>query len=211
MATPTQNTIHQGAATLIAEATTPPVTNPATEAIAARRTAVDLMVGTGQATEADRNELVQMSEIDFKAVQNYSAKRKAVQNQQYLPMPVTNQAPAATGLEPWLQAAPPEIAELVRNSLARDEEEKTTLIDTITANRNNKFNPDWLKTQKVVMLRGIAALAGVPQTTTNVGQPNYGGQGEVPMLLPSQINNQQTHNIQQESLPLPRVFTSEAG
>lgn len=205
---PAQNTI-QTPAQIAADATVPPVVDPNNVAVT-RKSAIDTMIAQGVAVEAERPELTQMAEGDFKAVHNHAMKKAQIKNvQQYLPLPVTNQQPAAVGVEGWLTAsgAPPEIAELVRNSLARDEEEKTGLIQVIVANRNNKFNPEWLKQQKVVMLRGLAAIAGPTPTSNNL--PNYSGQGEVPMLLPSQQHIQNV-NAPQESLPLPRVFTESA-
>lgn len=206
---PAQNTVHQGTEQITKEALTPPP--QVADEPAKRKSLVDIMIGAGVATEADRTDLLNMSATDFQGVHNWAMKKaKPVQQPTYLPLPVTNVQ--GDPVQDWLTktGCPPVIANQIKNSLARDEEEKVALVQKITSNAKNRFNPEWLKAQDVVMLRGIASLADGQQQQTN--QPavnNYSGAADVPVLLPLQNSGQPQNNGShaQIALPLPHIMT----
>lgn len=81
--------------------------------------------------------------------------------------PVANQTYATT--EEYIAAAPPEIRQLLQNSLATHEAEKRKLIDAIVANKANTFSPEFLSTKDIAELKGLAVLAtnGKPAESSN--------------------------------------------
>jgi hypothetical protein len=82
------------------------------------------------------------------------------------------------------------------NALALQEEERVKLVKTITSNKANQFNEQFLMTKQVPELRAIAALAGTPV-------PSYAGQADVPMFLPGLQGQQTVQNRFQPVAPLP--------
>jgi hypothetical protein len=66
--------------------------------------------------------------------------------------------------------APPEIQEVFNESLASLSNERTKLVDLITANSSNKFTKEELASMKTGMLRNLASLA-------NNGKPAEAGAG----------------------------------
>lgn len=78
--------------------------------------------------------------------------------------------------EEWMRTAPPGIRSVVQNALNFQAQQKQTLIDQITANANNTFNPEYLATKDVQELQAIAALAtNGRRQIERFSQPNYLG------------------------------------
>jgi len=88
-------------------------------------------------------------------------------------------APRVLNLQEYIQAAPPEVQNVLNNSLSVYEEEKNKLVDSIIANKNNPFTKEDLSNRPLGELRSLARLAGV---TSSISRPpaNYAGQGAVP-------------------------------
>lgn len=68
-------------------------------------------------------------------------------------------APVANTTEAYIEAAPPEIREVLRNGVNAHTKEQAALIEEITANANNTFTAEHLATKGLDELRGMAALA----------------------------------------------------
>jgi len=115
--------------------------------------------------------------------------------------PVENKTPQTT--EEYINAAPPDIRQMLQNGLAAHEAEKTKLIDEITANTANPFTPEFLRGKGIDELRGLAQLAtnGKPKEAGNGVVMFYGG--ATPATVP--VNNA-SH---EEGLELP-VMNFEA-
>jgi uncharacterized protein YifN (PemK superfamily) len=94
--------------------------------------------------------------------------------------PVANtDQPKPVTVEEALTSLPEEIQNTLRESLARDNEEKGGLIDAITKNERCAFTKEELQDRSLKELRNLAALATPPEQVQ--GQPtiiNYSGQGE---------------------------------
>jgi hypothetical protein len=78
--------------------------------------------------------------------------------------PVLAPAPAVpTPLTPeeWLAQAPEDVQALVGNALNAQRQRKEALVAAIVANSNNRFTPQYLNSQPVDALEGMASLAGV--------------------------------------------------
>jgi hypothetical protein len=91
----------------------------------------------------------------------------------------TNATPATPALfdyTKWLNEAPPQLREMITNGQDSLNTEKAGLIKTITANKNNQFSEDSLKTKPLGELRALAALAA-PAVDPNAPQnmPGYFG------------------------------------
>ena len=92
------------------------------------------------------------------------------------PPPVLN--PAQPPLHQWLQVAPPAVQNLVHDALRTEATQKARLIAEITANRANQFTADWLATQSVQFLEGLANFArcsppAPPPIVNYFGQQGY--------------------------------------
>lgn len=103
------------------------------------------------------------------------AKKKGVKN-------ATDSEPTPTGntaltTKQYIENAPPEIREVLENGLHAHETEKASLIEKITANKANKFTPEFLGTKGLQELRGLAALAsgGAEKAEDNGPSMFYGG------------------------------------
>lgn len=118
----------------------------------------------------------------------------------------TQNAGATLTVDQYIASAPPAIQSLLRNALQAQEQQKAQMISIITANKANRFSPDWLKLQSPDMLTGLALLAGGGQAaTTN----NHALQGEIPMLLPFATNSQEVIP-EPPPLPVPSILTAPA-
>ena len=80
----------------------------------------------------------------------------------------------------WMNAAPPEVREIVNNARATTDAEKQRLIDIITNSAQNEFTPEYLKTQKLDVLKGMAKLAQQP-VQNSAPSVLYNGQGGGPV------------------------------
>lgn len=66
-------------------------------------------------------------------------------------------------LNQFLTQAPPEVRALLTNALKVEQEQKDQLIEQITDNEHNEFNPEYLKQQDLPMLKALAKLANNSQ------------------------------------------------
>ena len=69
----------------------------------------------------------------------------------------------------WLQFAPPRIRSVVINAMNFEHTKKQQLVETITANRRNRFSDSYLMTKGVEELEAMADLAGVRQQQNFIG------------------------------------------
>lgn len=111
--------------------------------------------------------------------------------------------PAPLTVDQYIASLPPQVQELVRNGLAAGEAEKANLIRVIVSNKANRFDTNWLKEQRVEMLRGMASLAAAAQQNVM----NYSGQGEVPMFIDNAAPDHT--GGQQQVLQLPTMSITE--
>jgi Uncharacterized protein conserved in bacteria (DUF2213) len=97
-------------------------------------------------------------------------------------------------VEQYVGKAPKKIREALTNSLRVLEQEKTKLIDTITANELNEFTKEQLEEKEIGELTALAKLAApvIKEDPNNAVRPNYFGQAPVaagskeePLLLPT--------------------------
>jgi len=96
--------------------------------------------------------------------------------------PATPPAPVPpVDLQAYINQAPPQIREVLNNSIAVHNEEKVRLVEAIMANQNNAFTKEDLNNRPLNELRAIARLA-VPAGTeaSNRLAPNYAGLAPVP-------------------------------
>lgn len=228
---PTQNVIHQGAGQMIHDATHhmdahhPPggASDSQLRASAggARKQEVDTLIAHHGWDEQDRKFLEGLPDDHFQKVQGYSKKGYAqpivpytyegVGDRSNVHMPKAGHAETANAqqvtAEQYIANAPPGIREVLAEGVAAHNSQKGRLIQIITSNVNNVFNPEWLKTRSIPELRGIARLAhGQQQLPSQQPVMNYAGQGEVAMFLQNQ--QQPTDNsvlADEEVLQLPSM------
>ncbi len=90
----------------------------------------------------------------------------------------------------YVETAPPEIREVLNNSMSLFAEEKTKLVDGILANKNHGFTKEDLQNKPLGELRNLARLAGMDAPAPRIA--NYGGQASIsqnteteePMVMP---------------------------
>lgn len=96
----------------------------------------------------------------------------------------TNQAPT---VEEYIANAPAEMQGALTAMMQSHDAEKHRLISTITANKDNQFTEDYLKTLGVETLKGIAALAKPAAQTAN-----FSGAGGAPPVISANNVPEQT-------------------
>lgn len=169
--------------------------------------------GVASWTEGDREQLMAFNEEQLKLIQNkvpkVEAKKEEPKTEPKKEEPATNAAaktepkkeePAkVVTMEEFVGAAPPQIREVLNNSLATYNEEKGRLIEAILLVKNTGFTKESLQNRPLGELKSLAALAGLNQPTK---QPNYyGGQGNV-----------MTENSDaEEALEVPTLNFAKAG
>lgn len=103
-------------------------------------------------------------------------------------------APAPVTLESYVAAAPPQMREVLTNSLSVYNDEKKKLVDMILANKRNVFTKDMLEARPLGELKALAALAApeappaAPPGFNYAGLApvgNVGGEGEEPLPMPT--------------------------
>jgi len=108
-----------------------------------------------------------------------------------VPPPVTPSAPPkVVNVQEYVDNAPPEVREVLRNSMQSLNEEKTKLVDVILANESNEFAKEELNTRPLGELRKLARLSAA---TSETAQASYAGMapvgnattsGEAPLEIP---------------------------
>lgn len=90
-------------------------------------------------------------------------------------------------VEDFIAGAPPAVGALIANALRHEAKQKQELVNRIVANKANRFTKDYLLTQDVEVLEGIAAFAtnAAPAVTRrqSVLTGNYGGQGDAEQVV----------------------------
>jgi hypothetical protein len=209
---PATNVIHQGAHQLVHEPNTggethnePGKSDGQARSLAggARKQQVDTLIAKHGWKEEDRTFLEGLPDDHFAKINSHSVKgaSEPIVPYSYEGIGDRSDAPGRGAMnqqqtvEQYMKAAPPEVQEMLQNSLEITQAEKSRLVGIITSNKNNVFNPAWLMGRKMGELRGLAALCGGGPVNNAAGMPNYGGQAEVPMFLNSQ---QPTNNTTDE-------------
>lgn len=101
---------------------------------------------------------------------------------QQQPAPVLNTQKKQMTTEDWMAQAPAEIQEMINNVRQQQEGHKAELITVILANERNQFTEDWLKSQSIDILQGLAQIAEKPAQAAPKPQPLYfGGGGSGPV------------------------------
>jgi hypothetical protein len=145
---------------------------------------VDAIISNTQSLwkESDRAALMAFTEDQLKIVQNgltppktEPAKVEATKVEAVVP--ATNQTPVKITVVDFINQAPPEIQEVLRNSLAVHNEEKDKMVMTIMAHKQNAFTKEELDAMSMKTLRNMAKMA-----VTESARPtaNYAGQAPVP-------------------------------
>jgi hypothetical protein len=89
--------------------------------------------------------------------------------------PVQNQQQVPT-FDQLLNSAPAEYREMFHHGVEEGRRKKSELITKIVANAKNKFSKEYLETQRLDVLQGIAALAETPAPTSEFqGSPLFAG------------------------------------
>lgn len=92
------------------------------------------------------------------------------------PAPTGNSAPKKQTLQEYVTNAPPEIAELLQESITARGVQQADMIKGILANTQNPYTEDELKLKPLSELRKIFVFAGAGQPQDQSSAPNYGGQ-----------------------------------
>jgi hypothetical protein len=233
--TPARNAIHQGAHEMVAahhggnEGVHPDGQHRSvhedSETHGSRKEVVNHMIEHGGWAEEDRQMLEDLPDDHFERVSKYAVQGATNVIQPYtyegyagappvgdrssvrhgMAGHVTGNAQAQPALDQWLAGAPPELARIVRNSMAQDASRRTRLIKFITT-KNARVNPKALErmpTEQLELMVSMAQPEGSPPPTNN-----YAGQGEVALFVDPQV----TQNAGQggtgdefEVLPLPAL------
>ena len=164
----------------------------------------------GKLGEPERAHLEAMSDEQLDTTEKLTANVAKPDGEEKPPIETT--PPVAAKTEPVLETAPttnaavdPEafiasmpaspLKEVLTAGIVQLEERKTGLITAIRANASNRFTEEWLKTQTVPVLEGIAAVATktdfsaratgshiTPSANAVEGSKPKGGGLEAPML-----------------------------
>lgn len=141
--------------------------------------AIQLLITNGGYEESDRATLNAMDEAKLvklaSKVQTPTTTNTQVAPASPPPVLIENNGPA--DLNKWLASAPVAVQSLVNNALRAEATQKAELVQKITANKSNKFTADFLQTQELPILQGIAALAVSPTQNSAPVVNYFGGQG----------------------------------
>lgn len=219
----TVNTMHAGAhqflhdATMQADAHYPPADGKSDSQVRTehRKAATDKMIAGGGWKEEDRKFLEGLPDDHFAKVEAHTmagAKQPIVpytydgigdRSSVHSPAAAAQNAQQQDPTLAYIQAAPPEVAEVLQNAMATHQAQKTALVKRITSNKANRFNPEWLMKQPVPVLQSMAALAGGQSHQQQTA--NYGGQADVPMFLNNNQFQEPIDNAEMEILPVPQM------
>lgn len=132
--------------------------------------------------ESDREELMKMDEGVLNKMYAPKKGKKAPPKEEEEEEVVENTAPATPAkakvptVKEYIDAAPEGLREVLTNSMAVHEAEKVKCIDTIVANKKNKFTKEFLTTKSLQELQGMAALAAEAPVANGTPAMFYGGQ-----------------------------------
>jgi hypothetical protein len=221
----TDNVIHQGAHELLHDGTGTPSAHQhpdsgkgdtQTRSTVGRKEQVSSMIASGGWKEEDRTFLEGLPDDHFQRVDSFTKRgaaqpivpysyagigdrssvhspQAAVQNSQQ-PIPQQIPAPAPNqNADSYVRSLPANVWQTLHR--------RSALIQAITSNAANKFNPEYLAAQPIEFLEQIAAFAiaaqqpATPprQPLTNQQTANFAGQGEaIPMFLNNGQQQQQS-------------------
>jgi hypothetical protein len=135
--------------------------------------------------ETDREKLMALSEDQLKTISAPPVATPAANKETALPVVlpvVTTNTPAPAAkvvtVDSYISEAPKEVADVLRNSLGIYNEEKSRLVEEISANKQNSFTKEDLNSRPLNELRAIARLAGGPNPPARPA-PSYAGQAPV--------------------------------
>lgn len=104
-----------------------------------------------------------------------------VNEDKVVPIPAPSAPPKPVTAQDYVQSAPKEIQEMLRNGLDMLNEEKAKLVEAIMANAQNEFSKEELSSRPLGELRRMARLAApAHQENHTQSRSNYAGQGHVP-------------------------------
>lgn len=159
-----------------------------------KKIAVDAIVANKESgwVEADRTALLAMNDKQLTtlakaATPESKEKPPVVINKEKTPVDpptvttvtVTKEPTKPATLEEYVSSAPPEIQEVLRNSTQLLNEEKTKLVATITANKNNTFTKEYLDQRPLGELRGMARLCAMPAQSSSRPAADYSGMAPI--------------------------------
>lgn len=106
----------------------------------------------------------------------------------------------AVDLKQWLESMPAEARSVWNNAVRIEQQERDSLITSITENAENPFSKEQLQQMDLGLLRDLSKLAGRKEDEKALLPPVYGGQGSV----------QNRSSSEEDILPLPSMDLSEA-
>jgi hypothetical protein len=110
-------------------------------------------------------------------------------------------APKALSVQEYVDQAPPEIKEFLSGAVSAQNARKDSLIAVLKANKGNTFTDEWLKTQPLAVLEGMAKIAG-----SVVAPANYSG-----IAAPTVLEAAPTTQESQLAPPPPALFPIQGG
>jgi hypothetical protein len=153
-------------------------------------------------TEADRPQLNNFTEEQLERISLSKspagtappAAAPAAGNPGTAPQSAAGSPPAnnVVSVQDFIKSAPPQMQEVLNNSIAVYNEEKAKLIQIILANENNGFTKQELEAKHLNEIKNLARLAAKPDDGGQSRIPNYSGQAptrtdntaEEPMEIP---------------------------
>lgn len=187
----------------------------------ARASMVNSMIAGGRAKEEDRGFLMSLPDDGFVKVQKWvmEGATQTIVPYGYAGIGDRSNAPGVSNqqgnqmltAQQYIANAPPEIRELLSNSLAEQVALKARLVKQIVSNSANPFSEAWLMQKDMNELKGLAMLSrgGQQPQQQQVGN-SYAGQGDVPMFntaAPVQVDNAAGDD---EILTMPSVWDRAA-
>ncbi len=197
--------------------------NPSEKEIMGKKEKVDALIANKATAwaEGDRETLMAMDEKVLEKLSPIENKEEKKEEEEKKPVPakgeekkesILNENKEAPKMDPqiWLNSAPPEIQEMLKEGLSVRNQQRTQLIKTITENKANKFKEAYLQNQPIEVLQGIAALAQAAQNAEGgseilESQPMYFGAG----VADPTFNSRNLRIAEEDSLPAPTMNFDE--
>lgn len=121
-----------------------------------RKVHLALLVANAIYTQA---EIAELEKLPDPILEKIPATKPTAAVQNPIQVPVVNNEPTAVTTNDWLKTAPPEIRQQFTRLLNHERQQKEILVNQITASPANRFQKEFLETQSLEMLQGIAAIA----------------------------------------------------
>jgi hypothetical protein len=166
-----------------------------------RTEAIQQLIANGAYEEGDKDFLAALTDEQFAKVEKASTKTneevKEEVKEEEKKVEITKKVEEdvkgnkAVTVEEYLAAAPEGIRNVLSHGIKAHSDKCEELVKRITANKNNTFSPDYLKTLPLEALEAMAKLAGTPNVNFSMG-------AEAPVV-----------NGETEGLAMPKVVVSE--